>query len=201
MHLGVHHPGFAALPEEGRAHVSYLLLDWLLGEDDVERWVGRVEPLTTVPGTPRTGSDVREAVAGLAASRDPDDWAIARWEGPDGSPGLALFRRGTRWVDHPVLDRHQVLTVGYDAQENGLPADGAVLDALRTLEDELEGLLGGRGILLAHESNRGTRTFHAYTDGEDQNVDALVQEWAARRGVGVGAGDDPAWTEVRHFTG
>src|SRR5215212_21992 len=39
VHVGVHHPTFEQLPEAARAQITYLVLDWLLGEDDVERWL------------------------------------------------------------------------------------------------------------------------------------------------------------------
>ena len=49
VHVGVHHPAFGQLSEPARAQITYLVLDWLLGEDDVERWLGHIEPLRTPP--------------------------------------------------------------------------------------------------------------------------------------------------------
>lgn len=201
VHVGVYHPAFPDLPEPARAQITYLVLDWLLGEDDVERWLGHIEPLTDPPVPAVSASDVVAAVAEIAAQRDPDGWSLAQWEDEGGAPGMALFRRGLRWIDYPILDRHQIVSVQYDAQSNGLPADAAALDGLRQIESELEALLGQRGILIAHETNRGVRTFHAYTDGEDQNIDAAVTDWASGRTVSLESRPDPAWLQVRHFTG
>lgn len=39
----VFHPGFATIPEQARGQATYLVLDWLLGEDGVERRLGAVE--------------------------------------------------------------------------------------------------------------------------------------------------------------
>src|SRR5262249_19831241 len=36
-------PRFVQMSQELRGHVAFLQLDWLLGEDDVERWLGLVE--------------------------------------------------------------------------------------------------------------------------------------------------------------
>lgn len=199
--VGVHHPLFAELPEHVRTQVGFLVLDWLLGEDDVERWLGRVEALPVTPARAESGDGVRAAVASIAAQRAPDQWVLGQWQDHDGVPGLAIYRRGLRWLDHPTLDRHQVVTARYPAQDNGLPADDAVLDDLREIESRLEAALGNRGILVGHESHRGVRTFHAYTDGEDQNTDAALAAWAADRGVSVSAQPDPAWSRVRHLTG
>lgn len=201
VHVGVHHPAFADLPENVREQVSFLVLEWLLGEDDVERWLGRVEALPVAPADPSSGDGVRAAVASIAARRDPDAWVLGQWQDGDGVPGLAIYRRGLRWLDHPTLDRHQVVSARYTAQPNGLPADSDALDGLRELESQLEAALGGRGVLVGHESHRGVRTFHAYTDGEDQNADAALAAWAAAQGVAVVAEFDPAWSQVRHFTG
>ncbi|MBB5788040.1 hypothetical protein [Jiangella mangrovi] len=203
VHIGVHHPAFAELPENVQGQVTFLVLDWLLGEDAVERWLGRIEPLPVAPvGSARESGDaVRAAVASIASQRDPDAWVLGQWQDDEGMPGLAIYRNGLRWLDHPTLDRHQSVTAHYVAQPNGLPADSGALDLLRELESQLEAALGSRGILIGHESHRGLRTFHAYTDGEDQNADAELAAWASGRGVTVEAAPDPAWSRVRHLTG
>lgn len=201
VHVGVYHPCFGRLPEPTRAQITYLVLDWLLGEDDVERWLGDIEPLSEPPVPAASPSDVMAAVAEMAAQRDPQAWVLARWDDRQGIPGLASFRRGVRWIDCPTFDRHQIVSATYAAQENGLPADATSLQALREVESDLESLLGVRGILVAHETHRGVRTFHAYTDGEDHNVDAALDAWARDRRLSWQSEADPAWSKVRHFTG
>ncbi|WP_116946961.1 DUF695 domain-containing protein [Jiangella endophytica] len=201
VHVGVHHPEFGGLPEDVRGQISFLVLDWLLGEDDVERWLGHVEPLPAAPAVAESGDGVRAAVAEIAARRDPDTWVLGQWQDRDGLPGLAISRRGLRWLDHPTFDRHQVVTARYAAQPNGLPEDPGALDGLRAIESQLEAALGNRGIFVGHESHRGVRTFHVYTDGEDQNADAALADWVAARGLTVESRPDPAWSQVRHLTG
>lgn len=201
VHVGVHHPGFSALPEQARLQVCFLLMDWLVGEDDVERWIGQIEVLTDAPDDPQRSEQVVAAVSAIAALREPEEWSLARFEDREGNPGMAVFRRGIRWIDFPTLDRHQVITAMYRSQENGLPADAAVLDQLRSVEDDLVARLGHRGLLVAHQTNGGQRVFHVYTDGEDQNADELIRDWARGHGVAVEAAADPAWTQVRAFTG
>jgi hypothetical protein len=199
--LGVYNPDFDRLPADAPFQVIFLVLDWLLGEDDVERWVAGVERVEDAAAAPSSARDVTEAVASLRREHDADEWTLAGWDEESGTQGLASFRRALRWVDHPTLDAHHLIHVSYSAQSNGLPADTSELQRLRAFESELETHLTGNGILVAHETFAGRRTFHVYTDSEDQNAGDRLTAWAASEGAEVEATHDPAWREVRHFTG
>ncbi|WP_138418741.1 DUF695 domain-containing protein [Sinomonas gamaensis] len=201
VNVGVHHPAFPDVPRQVRLQVTYLVLDWLLGEDDVERWLGQIEALETAPDTVGDGAGLLRAVASIAERRDPDEWSLAQWQEADGTPGIALFRQALRWIDYPTLDVHHSIHASYASQPNGLPANGAALEPLRRLDYELEALLGSRGILVGHQTIAGGRTFHVYTDGEDQNIAAGLADWARSRRLAIESASDPAWRRVRHFTG
>lgn len=201
INLGVYNPDFDRLPADAPFQVIFLVLDWLLGEDDVERWVAGVERVEDAAAAPSSARDVTEAVACLRREHDADEWTLAGWDEESGLQGLAGFRRALRWVDHPTLDAHHLIHVSYSAQSNGLPADTSELQRLRAFESELETHLTGNGILVAHETFAGRRTFHVYTDSEDQNAGDRLTAWAASEGAEVEATHDPAWREVRHFTG
>jgi len=200
-HVGVFHPTFSAMPQPARQQVTYLVLDWLLGEDDVERWLGHIEALDAPPSAAVDGDAVLTAVRSIASVADPEEWTLAQWQENDGAPGIASFRRGLRWLDFPTFDRHHQIAASYDAQPNGLPADAAALEVLRDHEDSLLDALGNRGILVGHETCRGVRTFHVYTDGEDANTAEFMREWARSRHLKEAATADPSWRSVRHFTG
>lgn len=201
VHIGVYHPVFRDLPESTRLQVSFLVLDWLLGEDDVERWLGQIEALTVPSADSTNGDGVLRAVESIAERHDPDKWTLSGWEDANGTPAFASFRRSLRWIDHPTLDVHHGVHASFASQDNGLPADGAALDSLRSLEDELESLLGPRGLVIGHETASGRRTFHVYTDGEDQNVAAGLSDWVRARHLSIESAPDPAWRRVRQFTG
>ncbi|WP_157085731.1 hypothetical protein [Devriesea agamarum] len=47
--IGVYHPMFSRLAERIRLQVAGLFLGWLLGEDDIERWLGEIHVLDAVP--------------------------------------------------------------------------------------------------------------------------------------------------------
>lgn len=194
------HPAAAGLREQERAQVAFLTLDWTLGEDDVERWVGAVaapaeQPADTVPLT-----SLRAAVAELAARPDEGSWALLEGAGPDGTRVLVSVQRPLRWIDRPLLDLHSevVVPVG-DVRSDGLPGP-AGLERLRALEDDLTAAVGGRAELLAHETRGGVRVLHLYSDGEDQNATDLVARWAAERGLRVDQRPDPAWRDLRAFS-
>lgn len=201
VHVGVYHPVFRDVPETVRLQVTFLVLDWLLGEDDVERWLGQVEALETVPVGSTDGDGLLHAVEAIAAQHDPDEWTLSHWEDAKGTAVLLSFRRALRWIDHPTLDLHHGVHAAFAGQHNGLPADVAALDSFRRLEDELESLLGARGLLIGHETASGHRTFHVYTDGEDQNIADGLSEWVRSRHLSIESAPDPAWRRVRQFTG
>jgi len=201
VHVGVYHPAFAEMSGDVRDRITFLLLDWILGEDDVERWLGHIEPLQVPPAAVASAEELRAAVDSMAQSRSPDTWSLAQWLDKDGLPGLAVVRRGLRWIDHPTLDRHHVLTRSYTAQENGQPLDSSTLDELHSVEVDLESAIGRQAVLVGHETHAGARRFHVYSDGEDQNVDATLGNFATSHGLSVEARADPAWTDVRHLTG
>lgn len=201
VHVGVYHPVFDRVSEDLRAQAGFLVLDWLLGEDDVERWLGEVGFLTEMPAYAQPSAALADAVAQTAAQANPDEWVVAEGTTPEGYPVLALFRYGARWLDAPTCDRHHLLTVEYPAQENGLPGSEQTLNELSAIDDEFQELLGTRGVFVGTETGQGARLFHAYTDGEDQNADDALAAWARARGLALVSESDPSWRAVRHLTG
>lgn len=77
----------------------------------------------------------------------------------------------------------------------------ASLKRLEQIESELESALSGSGVLVAHESCRGSRIIHLYSDGADQNLSSRLKKCAAQYGLALVSERDPAWRQVRHFTG
>jgi len=199
VHVTVWHPGFPALDEANRAQVTFLLLDWLLGEDDVERWIGSVESATVRPENATPASSLTATVAELAARRTEPFWVLMEGSTPTGARRIATARRPLRWIDQPLLDQHNEIRLTYtDAGSDGLPSSEA-LEHLRALEDDLTRLLGTRAELLAHETGEGARLLHVYSDSEDQNVTALISDWARRSAATASHRHDPAWRELAAF--
>lgn len=197
--VSVYHPGFATLPAEARGQLTFLALDWALGEEQVEIWIGAVETdLTPPPSGPRTGRELQAAVAELAAKHAEPVYAVLGAETKRG-PLMATVQLPLRSARWPRFDTHVGVTTSFDKRDNGLPTEES-LARLRELEDRIDAVLGRDGITVAHETCAGSRTIHVYVDGATRASDAVTD--AARSGplsVKTDVTYDPALERVRHL--
>jgi hypothetical protein len=196
----VFHPSFAKMPSEARAQVGFLALDWSLGEDGVARWIGKFDTADTSPTAGIPAEGLIEVAEALAARAGEPRWALLHGE-KDGAVVHASLAVPAKWVDHPLLDQHVAVTVPFSGQTaEGLP-DTTSLDELRELEDELTGQLRQDALLVGHETTKGTRTFHFYSDSDDpsavRKARAAVSAWPSAR---VESNLDPGWRAIRHLT-
>jgi hypothetical protein len=199
LDIVVHHPLFAEMPESGPLRVSFLLLDWVLGEDGVERWVGAIGTTDVGETATATASDLAAAVNEMAARAQPETWVVMEGTTRGGDRIIVSARRPLRWIDHPVFDLHSEVRLAYeDKRDDGLPT-GASLDLLRGIEDDISTALGIRGILVAHETAVGTRQLHYYSDSEDQNGRDAIETAARVVGGVTRHNPDPGWKRVSQF--
>jgi hypothetical protein len=193
------HPAFPALTDRQRHQVTFLMLDWLLGEDDVERWLGAVSAVADEPAITVAAEDLTTKIKDLASRRADQTWAVLEGRSGSGARVMVSVLRPLRWIDQPLLDQHNELRITYgDARPDGLPTPEAST-RLRALQDDLLASAGSRAALLVHQTSEGTRRLHVYSDSEDQNVTDLLQRWAKEHGVAIGQHPDPAWTALRPF--
>jgi hypothetical protein len=195
----VFHPSFARMPSQARSHVGFLALDWALGEDGVTRWIGGFQTSDTRPSAGVPADGLMETVEALASHAAEPRWALLRGE-RDGAIVLASLAVRAKWVDHPLMDQHIVVTLSFaDQTPEGLPSS-ASLDQLRELEDELTDQLSPGALLVAHETTRGVRTFHVYADSDDPTFAGqlrnAVSGWP---GATVKSSMDPGWRAIRHL--
>jgi hypothetical protein len=197
--VSIFHPGFANIPEQTRGQATYLILDWLLGEDGVERWIGAVEAVTICPADALPADALPETVLALAARTGDDHWALLEGQ-RDGKPVLVSAMRPMKWIDNPLLDQHlEVLLPFVEQSERGYP-QGVALKQLRQLEDQLTAQCGDRALLVAHETHDGARTLHLYVDHTDQSILGIAQQVAATwPSARVRAELDPGWKSVSDF--
>lgn len=195
----VFHAGFGAMPEQEQVRASFLLLDWMLGEDGVERWVGEIATTTERPADALPVEALWETVDALAARSGDDTWVLGHGE-LAGAPVLFSARRPLKWIDNPLLDLHIALTTPYgDQTAEGFPSPDA-LDALRRFEDQVVEALAERALLVAHLTTRGERTFHLYADHTDTSALEAVRRVSGRwPGAEVDAALDPGWQGVAAF--
>lgn len=201
LDVAVYHPSFGDLVDEARMMLALTALDWALGEDDVERWVGRIEtttfePLDEVP------------ITGLTAvlSQLADRWGGERWlhlAGVDakGRQVRASVRHPVRPVDHPLFDEHVVVRLPFAGLgADGLP-DEVVAARLNAFEAHLRQRLGAAAVLVAHETHAGQRVLHLYDDSQHSvgpQIAPMLSAWA-EGGARVETGLDPGWTSTTHL--
>ena len=201
----VYHPAFADLPEQARAQVAFIVLDWVLGEVGVETWVGEVTTATLEPLDAFPLAGLTAVVDELGRRYVGEDgrpvWALLQGTGPDGLPVVAAAQIPLKAVTAPELDTYVQVQVPFtERNEGGLPEPGT-LDALRALEDHVTARLEGSGRVVAHQTHAGVRVLHVYVDGGTpavEQVRAAVGGWAQGR-VQVESHPDPGWRAVAHL--
>ena len=202
VHLTVHHPVFPEADETACATVTFLALDWLLGEDDVERHVGSVETVDDPPdGALPITSALETAIARYRRDRDEPRGVLLEGRDGEGMPLLVSAQRPLRPVDHPLLDTCVSVVFEFDPRNDGLP-EPDVLRHLRALEDDLLRELSDDVVLAAHVTHAGERELLLYVDGT--GADAHRAKAWQRRNLDEGAVDvrvqhDPAWEAVKPF--
>jgi len=200
LDVGVFHPAFPDMPEGARVQLAFLALDWALGEQQVELWVGQVDALPVGRPDLVTFTELRAAVADLAAKHAEPVYALLSAEDRRGRPVMAMIQvpmRSARW---PRFDQHVAVTVRYPARPNGLPTDEA-LTQLRDLEDRIESVLPPDGEVIAHETTNGVRTIHVYADSTTDKASAVASVadsfHALKMTVTVAA--DPGFEAIAHL--
>jgi hypothetical protein len=197
----VFHPLFAEMPPEARDQVGFLALDWALGEDGVTRWISGFQTSTARPAAGLPADGLVETAEALASRASKPRWALLRGE-RDGVVVLASLAIPAKWIDHPLVDEHIMVTLSFaDQTSAGLPTP-ACSDQLRELEDEVAELLPQHARLVAHETIQGVRRLHLYAHSDDQTLTELVRtavsEWPDAT---VDARPDAGWRAIRHLTG
>jgi hypothetical protein len=197
----VYHPGFRDLPEDAATQVAFLALDWLLGEDAVEIWIGTIEPTTDAPAQAVSGEQFAAQVRELATEVGDDSWALLEALTPSSLPLLAMVRQPLKPARWPRFDQQISVVLPYQsANDAGLPVDSS-LDLLRAFEDRLMGVLDEDATLVAHETHAGRRTLHLRADAESDIADrvrAAAGTWAEGRAK-VTADLDPDWEAIAHL--
>jgi len=195
------HPSFGVLGEEARRRLTFLILDWVLGEDDVIRWLGEITDVDDRPADAVPVESLREVLQCMASRVQPGRWVMLQGSTPTGAPVLAMTQRPLWWIDHPTLDQHQIITLPYrQRREDGLPAPDALAE-LQQLEDDLVQWAEPQAMLLAHETGEGRRLLHLYSDSEDQNMSDRISSWVRRTPrATLTVRRDPGWRDLAAYT-
>jgi hypothetical protein len=169
------HPRFTEAPERVRLQVAFVFLDSLLGEDDVERWVGQIDILEAPTGG-RTPAELKAEIERQKAEATGDEtWVVRDVRNPAGEVEIVSANASLKRIDHPFHDHHVTIAVvmGIDRMPND--AEASVLNAE---EDDLLGRLGGVAIFVGRSTGAGVRTLHFVAEEPDRMRPA-IDAWAA----------------------
>jgi hypothetical protein len=197
VHVRVWHPEFAGMTEQARTQVAFLTLDWLLGEDAVEIWVGEIAAISR-PGPDLTGAELAAVVAGMAPQDGTERWGTLTGT-RRGKPLVALAQVPLKPARWPGCDLHIRVDVPYRLRdENGFPAQDA-FPALHALEDRITEFADG-AVVVAHETCDGVRTTHLYTDrrAAAHALEPVIAAWPDGR-IRMTVSPDPRWDAVAHL--
>lgn len=203
LDLMVFHPGFEVLDERARLTVAFLVIDGILGEDGVERWIGTVEVAAEPLADGLPAQALAEAADGLADRQAEPTWCLMSGTDGDGRSVFILARRPLKRVEAPTFDLHAaVMMIGYETNDSGLPTTEA-LEQLTSLEDGLAAALDGDGLVAAHVTVAGRRTTHIYCDQFGPSP-GLISAWSStlvddRIDAVVAFDLDPGWEAVKSF--
>ena len=195
------HPGFAKLSEKLQTTALYLLLDGALGEDAVERWLGRIRATSQKLENAVPFSQFRDALSELEREATGEQFVLMKGTTESGAPVFISCNRSLKRIDHLLHTMHVAVDLAIlDQNPQGLttPADAEKLDEL---EDELTAALAGLVVYFGRETKPGHRVMHWYV-AEDSAAKAIIERWSARhseRDPHVEWIHDPTWEFVKHY--
>jgi hypothetical protein len=197
LHTTLHHPQLARLEPEARKQASFIILDSALGEDDVERWIGTIDTSTEPLADTLTLRQLADAVTPWRAETEPT-WSLLQAALPDGKTAVILANLTIKRVDHLLMEVHLEVEVGIE--HGGMP-DGAELDDLRQLEDELITSFGRDAVHIATETRPGSRTNHFHVAQQGPAL-ARTEHWERahpERRIRIEVRHDPRWEVLRRW--
>lgn len=188
------HPAFATIEDASlRRRILFIALDTLLGEDEVERWIGAVSTADEPIEDGATPSDLRATVAELSELSKDDMWQMLRGE-DDGKPVLVVVDRAVKRVDHWLKDTLLRIRVTLtSANEEGIPSKDES-EVLNEAEDALVASLGEHAVYIARETHASARTLFFHVEESSPAVDVATR-WKPTPAhvVDVHVERDPAW--------
>ncbi len=193
------HPALDGLPSDVKAQIAFLFLDNLVGEDDVERWIGAIEADPEAL-TGQSPGDLRDEVRRRAASSTGDQWALIEARDGRDDPVLVRLNSSLKRIDHPFASHHLEVVI-----ERGLDAaaDTAEREAIDRAEAELVPELAGLAIEAAHVTDRRRRVTHFVCEDGERALQ-VARDWTALHaswGTTASVESDPAWTFRRAYGG
>lgn len=191
------HPLLEGVPEGGRMQIAFLYLDDLIGEDQVERWLGTIDVDSSAQAG-KTDDELAAEFARRAEAATGDRWGLAQGTDQRGEPVIARYNAALKHIDQPFANQHLEVAV-----ERGLDnaGDQAVNDAIASAEEQLIAALEGEAIEVAHVTDRRRRVTHFVCEDGARPL-AIAREWAGQHkawGASAKLEYDPRWEFRRSY--
>jgi uncharacterized protein DUF695 len=201
VHVTLHHPGLMKLDGSERARAAFLTLDNLLGEDSIERWVGKVDTSVTALLQGKSLDALAAAVETLKKTATGDRFAVLQGKTAGGQPTFASVNLALKRLDHLLMDNHLTVTVPLqDPTPDGLTTKEEAT-ALNALEDELLDKLGHDAVYIGRETGQGKRILHLHVSAQGP-AEERARGWAKQhpgRAVEIAVRHDPRWEVLRRW--
>jgi hypothetical protein len=200
VHAAVYHPKLRELDEGNRTVATFLMLDDLLGEDAVERWVGRVTTVLDPGGATEPREALRAAVAKLTELSQDRRWTLLEGRDLDGKRRIAAVDFGVRRLDHLLMESHVEVTIGYPAREDDFYPE-AMSEDVNAMEDALVQALGPHAVRIGRETGAGRRVIHLHVApaGPAQEILARWERMYPTWDIDVVAQADPSWSILNRW--
>ena len=200
MNVRCFHPEFARISEERRGAATALMLDGVVGEDGVERWLGNIDSAATAPDGARPIAELRAAIDVLARSATGERFAVMRGNDAEGRPRFVTLNTALKRIDHLACDHHVVIDMAIlNPDTNGLATSDEAKD-LDAIEDELQPLVSD-AVYFGRETRAGRRVLHFFAPGDSPARERLAA-WASAhdaRDVRIDWRADPRWEARARF--
>lgn len=188
IHVEVWHPLFDAMPDELRGSMVFAMMDALLGEDGVLRWVGELGLADEAPGDGVDAAGLRAVVQQLAEASTGERWTVGTIETDEGTFVVSV-NRALKGLDHVDKPYWAVVRWSLDGGDDALRA---ALDAEEELLSEAEALL----VVVGRETGAGRRDLHLHVSEAGA---AEVRRAGRELGARVDVRPDPRWEVLQRW--
>jgi hypothetical protein len=204
LNITLFHPVFAELDEARAGNIAFLFLDTLVGEDDVERWIGDVKTVRARPDNALTAVELRVRVDELAAEGASGNASIVEFKhNASGRRLVASWRASLKRLDYLLYENHvEVVLALNNADDRGL-CDNAELEYLADIENELLQELGNDAVFFGHVTGHGRRTIRFQCLAMSPAT-AVLESWIERHPeyeISYATAADPTWKGFRSILG
>ena len=192
LNVRLSHPAFASVPKQASMQIAFLFLDGLLGEDCVERWIGKVD-VSEEPFAGRTPTELKSEVERCSAAATRDKWGLAQRADRKGTQAIVLANTALKRIDFPFASTLVVVSIGLGIEQlsKGKPS------GLDEAEDELTEALEKTGAAYAGRVTERSRRLFYFVAAEGEAATKLVEFWAKAHKAWsprLEVKNDPKWT-------